>query len=402
MNLDEPFFREWRSRQDGDHRSIPRTQGMMDFLGVDTAALPPTLCVVGSKGKGTAVAAATLVLAAQGARVGTIMSPSFRTNRERIRLNGAAIGADLYTTASSEVARFIESVPRDASGYLSPAGAFLSAGLRVLLDSNVDYLVVEEGLGGRSDDVGLLSPDVLGVTPIFFEHGDILGSTVGEIALDLVGAASNTTSAIVTTPHQSPDVMASINSVAQSTGARIVEASPSEPVWNALSSLPGLSRANAYLGYRAAKELYLGSLDEGAATDSLVKLWLPGRLSVHKDPSRDALWVVDAAINAVGTRVALDWCREHVGEPDVILLSVPTSKDREGCIDVLDGLPLRELAGAAHMSFTSSSGSRPPDLSTFLRENGDLSGTVLALGTITFVADVLEYLDVPTESWWRD
>ena len=98
---DEPFFREWRVRRPDERRSLARARLFGDALGLHWAGLPSTLTVVGSKGKGTAAAHATAVLHAAGRRVGTIVSPAFRRNSERIRVAGQALGPNEYTEVST-------------------------------------------------------------------------------------------------------------------------------------------------------------------------------------------------------------------------------------------------------------------------------------------------------------
>src|SRR5690349_11052584 len=146
----------------------------------------PSVVVVGSKGKATAATYASATLADAGMRVGTITSPPIITNRERIRVDGAAIDEAAYDALARRVAAAKESLtsPTARGGYLSPAGMYLVAGIAHMIAESVDVLVAEAGMGGGSDEVSLLTPDVVAVTPIFGEHIPILGRNVEEIALE--------------------------------------------------------------------------------------------------------------------------------------------------------------------------------------------------------------------------
>jgi folylpolyglutamate synthase/dihydropteroate synthase len=168
-----------------------------------------------------------------------------------------------------------------------------------------------------------------------------------------------------------------------------------------LDHVAGLSRVNAGLGATAAFALLDGAVDSAAAAQCLRRLRLPGRLSVHEtELNGGTKWVVDAAINGVGAQAALNWTRETLGEPETVLLSVPLSKDREGCLQALASTHIVEVAGSSHLKFAAQPNGDPlPNLQEAIERNLVHGGIVLAIGTITFVADVLDEVDAATESW---
>ena len=212
--VDEPFFREWlHGRACGAKRSKVRAQVFLEaLLGSrydDLMRTPvPLVVAVGSKGKGTTAAYSSAALAAAGLRVGTVTSPGFRSHRERIRVDGQSITptelAMLAMAIEETRERHGSDLPND--GYLSPTGLFTMAGVLHFIDSACDAWVFEAGMGGRSDEVSLLSPDVVTVTPIFEEHVGILGRDVREIAVDKLGVVTERTSHVVTQPGQHPVV----------------------------------------------------------------------------------------------------------------------------------------------------------------------------------------------------
>src|SRR4051794_32781780 len=92
MSADDAFFHEWDARHPDDRRSLDRARLLIARLGIEDVC-SPMLTIVGSKGKGTAAAHASAYLSAAGRRVVTITSPSYRSTRERIRVDGQAISA---------------------------------------------------------------------------------------------------------------------------------------------------------------------------------------------------------------------------------------------------------------------------------------------------------------------
>ena len=381
---DEPFFREWSTRVPGERRSLERAAQLADALGLPVGDLHP-LVVVGSKGKGTTATTAAATLRAAGLRVGLITSPGYRSHRERVRLDGVALSpSDFAAMAASLSAALAALPPRSpGAGYVSPTGAFTLAGLAWLVGRGVDALVVEAGMGGASDESSLTRPSVVAVTPIFAEHVGIIGDDLEGVARDKAGAVGPDTRVVVAAP-QVPEVRAIVEAAAGAVGAELV----------AVPDAHSLLATNATVGHRAA-QAYLRVLDRPAAPADLPAVRLPGRQSVHRGGD-GRTWAVDSAISPAGIAAALAWCRASVGEPATILLSIPDTKDREACRDALRGWPVVEVRSlATHLTF-------PPGLPTLAEvvERGDrgaLGDPVLALGTISFVGEVLDLLDVDLE-----
>ena len=313
---------------------------------------------MGSKGKGTAAAHATAAVHAVGRRVGTIVSPAFRQNSERIRVAGHALRPDQYSEVSTLAAAALEELPAATDGYLSPTGAYTIAGVSYLLREGVEALVVEEGLGGASDEVSLLSPVGVAVTPIFEEHLGVLGGTRAEIAEDLLGVVRDGVTEAIWTAAQTLQVSAVLQATAERCGAAIYGAVDAPWAAAATREVTGLGAANAALG--AAAGAWLAGRD-GRAVDretveqALANVVLPGRLSVHgPTPTRRGTWVVDAAISPAGIEGALAWVREHLGEPVLVIASFPDVKDAAACFAALGSARfIAATAGETYLDFTT-------------------------------------------------
>lgn len=383
---DEPFFREWEQRPAAERRSLERALLLGDELAIDLRELHP-LVVVGSKGKGTAATYAAASLRAAGLSVGLITSPGYRSHRERIRLDGESISEAEFAGLAQDVGEALSRLPERApgSGYVSPTGAFTIAGLSWLVRQGCDALVVEAGMGGASDESSLTRPSVVAITEIFEEHLGILGNDLIDVAHDKAGVIATTTRAVVSTPQQ-PVVRQVVEQIAHERGARVDFLVSGDDLPAGLDKLPTpLMRMNAHLGISAARAYRDGPSDETPPVQ------LPGRLSVHHQAGRT--WVVDSAINAAGVEAALGWCRRTLGEPSTVLLSIPDSKDLVACFRALDGTVVQLVrADVPHMTFTAPDGGVLPTLAEI--DHQDLGHLVLALGTISFVGEVLDLLDV--------
>ncbi|MFI6427086.1 hypothetical protein [Promicromonospora sp. NPDC050880] len=403
---DVAFFDEWRNKQPGTHRSLDRARAVGEAMGT-WERTPPVLVVVGSKGKGTTAvhAAATLSAALVGTRpahVGLVTSPGLRTNRERIRLDGAAITPREYDELASTLERARASVPSTDDGYLSPTGAFTVTGAAWAAARGADALVLEEGLGGRSDEVSLFAPLVVAVTRVFYEHGEQLGPTLDDVARDLLGVVGPTTRTIVTV-EQDAEVTAIIEETAAAVGARVVTVTTSSPS-SAPTALAPLTRLNATAGEAAGRALaaVAGWTVGDEVLAALASVHVPGRLSRHVLDEVPVL--VDGAISPDGVSAAVTEYLAWRGRLDTVVASFPDTKDVEACFDELRGFD-RVIAARAddYLSFSRAEASQGKvlDARTALVQSvgtaHDEGGGCLIIGTQSYVGIALDVLGVETE-----
>lgn len=141
-----------------------------------------TLHVAGSKGKGSVTALCASVLQTEGYRVGEYISPHLSDYNERIQVNGVPIPhADLVEIVN----RFkpqIESIPKLSTFDITTALAF-----QYFAEQEVDLAVIEVGLGGRLDATNIIQPKVAVITSLVYEHTNLLGNTLTQIATEKGG-----------------------------------------------------------------------------------------------------------------------------------------------------------------------------------------------------------------------
>lgn len=394
--FDAAYFTEWSLRSMRAKRSLARAGTIARAVGA-LPCLVPVVTVVGSKGKGTAAAACASVLHASGLTVGLVSSPPYRSNTERVRYNGCSISEGALRELGDELAAAAEAIPCAEDEYLSPTGAFTVMGAAYLQRRGVDVLVLEEGMGGLSDEVSLFDPSVLAVTPIFLEHQGILGETIAEIATDLIGVTSPATRWVLSA-EQPSDVGNILEQAARRAGADVEFLPVSSQFEEARTRL--IAR-NMHLGARAAElagPLHGWNVTADAITRGLERLKLPGRMTEIR-PSVDRTWVVDSAVSAAGAHNALEYFERAIGEPDVVILCLPDDKDIDGSMAVLQGQHVRPvILGTSHLSFSASKwGAALEPWERVVREESAQSSRVLCLGTISFVGGILEYFDVSTD-----
>lgn len=397
-------FREWSARSPGQ-RADPLRFGMLAAaLGLDVEHPAPALGVVGSKGKGTTVAYASALLAETGLRVGTVFSPGLVTNRDRLRVNGAVLPLGQYRALLERTDAALRTLPAPDGGYIAPSGFFLAAGLAQFALAECDVLVLEAGIGGRRDDLGRVGLTGLAMTEVFLEHTDLLGDTIAQIADDKVGATRDGTR-FVTHLAQSEAAEAVIRRHTDAIGAdrMRVDAAARAPYAGAVAE--GLVGMNAAHGMIAARRL-LTELGRADASPEQVhaaagRVRYPGRLSRHTLDG-GAVVFVDSAVSRDGFENALAHVVRETGAPPALtLVSVPREKDLAGFRAVASGLAGRVVfvsLDRVHLHYPErdewpGEWAMAADLPALLRA----APTVLAIGTASFSAEVLQHCSVDTD-----
>lgn len=140
-----------------------------------------TIHVAGTNGKGSTSHMLAAVLQKAGYRVGLYTSPHLRDFRERIRVNGEMI-------PEAEVVSFV-SKHKDFLNQIKPS--FFEMTVAMAFDyfsrMELDFAVIEVGLGGRLDSTNIINPILSIITNIGWDHTDLLGDTLPKIATEKAG-----------------------------------------------------------------------------------------------------------------------------------------------------------------------------------------------------------------------
>ncbi|MFC1594601.1 bifunctional folylpolyglutamate synthase/dihydrofolate synthase, partial [Candidatus Omnitrophota bacterium] len=172
--------------------------------------------VAGTKGKGSTCAFIASILQKAGLRVGLYTSPHLQTFQERIRIldsthktrecNG--IFADMISEA--DICRHVECLKpafkeftqRSSWGALTFFEAYTAIAFLHFKEQKVDFAVLETGLGGRLDATNVADSLACIITPISYEHAEVLGSSLEEIAQEKAGIIKNKQQVVVVAPQE--------------------------------------------------------------------------------------------------------------------------------------------------------------------------------------------------------
>lgn len=165
---------------------LERIRTLLGRLGSPEAAFP-AVHIAGTNGKGSIAATTASILRAAGYRVGLFTSPHLVRYHERIQVDGEPISDDALQGIFGRVAQAARAV-RDEVGSdptefeVGTAAAFLH-----FREAGVDIAVVEVGLGGRLDSTNVVRTRAAAITPISYDHLQVLGADLASIAREKAG-----------------------------------------------------------------------------------------------------------------------------------------------------------------------------------------------------------------------
>jgi len=137
--------------------------------------------VGGTNGKGSTSSYISSILQESNYKVGMFSSPHFFDFRERIKINNQKIKKTFIVDFVNENKSAIEELE------LSFFELSFCISLAYFINNEVDYGIIEVGLGGRLDATNIINPLISVITNISYDHTDILGDTLEMIAKEKAG-----------------------------------------------------------------------------------------------------------------------------------------------------------------------------------------------------------------------
>lgn len=159
---------------------LDNTYALMAHLGNPHTQLR-AIHIAGTNGKGSTSHLIAAALQAEGYKVGLFTSPHSVDFRERIRINGNMIPQEAVVKWVADNRAFLDEV-KPSFFETTMALAFW-----YFAQQQVDYAVIEVGLGGRLDSTNILTPLLSVITNIGIDHTEFLGNTLAQIAAEKAG-----------------------------------------------------------------------------------------------------------------------------------------------------------------------------------------------------------------------
>ena len=319
MNYNEAMSYIQDTAKFGSNLGTERTEKILEILGNPHKDLK-CIHIAGTNGKGSTTAMITNILIEAGYKVGMYTSPYIEEFEERIQINGQNIPKEDLARIVTKVSEAVDKVIN--LGYDHPTEFEIITCVMFLyyFEQHVDFAVVEVGLGGRIDSTNVITPLVSVIASISYDHMNILGNTLGEIAFEKAGIIKNNVPVVVypqkqeaydvikkvCTERKSPakfidkDCILDVNNNLFNQRYQQFKVKTSKDIYEVELSLLGVHQLlNSALAINTIEALIdVGvKIDKQSILKGLKNVRWPGRLEImHKNP----LVVLDGAHNIDG------------------------------------------------------------------------------------------------------
>lgn len=321
MNYNEALDYIHSTYKFGSKLGLENIRDLLELMGNPHKNLK-VIHVAGTNGKGSTSTYISEVLIEEGYKVGLFTSPYLEEFTERIRINGKNIPKDDLAEITEIVKKKVEVMLEEGKNHPTEFEIVTAIAMLYYNLKEVDYVVLEVGLGGRLDSTNVIdNPLVSVITPIAFDHTQYLGDTIDKIAYEKAGIIKNN-SFVVVHPQQKK-AMDTIESICNDREAKLLVAPVEsikidkynefgmkfdvdlygEKLYDLEIGLLGKYQANnavvALMTIKALREYYNINISENSIRNGLKKAKWPGRLEVLK---RNPTLVIDGAHNTHGAK----------------------------------------------------------------------------------------------------
>lgn len=257
--------------------------------------------IAGTNGKGSVAAFASSILQAASFceekpfKVGLFTSPHLIDYTERIQVDGKQISREDVTRLGQQLL--------DTKLELEPTmfDYWLAMALLYFKEQQVDYIVLETGLGGAKDSTNGLSvkPEVCAITSIGLEHTQYLGDTLGKIAGEKAGIIKPGVPVVVGQLEE--EALSVIRNRAEKLGCPLIQATEVDKECK-IGLFGEYQRRNAAVAVEIIKSLQI-HVDNQTIAKGLAEARWPGRMQII---SENPFIMVDGAHNPSGVQALHD------------------------------------------------------------------------------------------------
>ncbi|MSU82770.1 bifunctional folylpolyglutamate synthase/dihydrofolate synthase [Anaerobutyricum soehngenii] len=340
----------------GSVPGLDAIEGLLEELGHPEDNLK-IVHIAGTNGKGSIFAYLSSILIAAGFKVGRYISPTISCYEERFQINGKYITKDklarLYNIVEEAMKREEEKTGLKPTLFeVETAISFL-----YFKEEEVDYALIEVGMGGRMDATNVIRhPELTVISSISYDHQAFLGDTLEEISWQKAGIIKESCPVVLS--ENSDEVCKVIEQEAKKKRVKCIEIEPTDYevlsetpygstfLWKEQryeTKLPGRHQvsnavtalaASEYLFHKDyeknnARKAIAKKLDEmnvkSAQQGGIIRTCWPGRLEVLK---KEPLFYRDGAHNPDGAKKLAAFLQKYFTNKKIIYI-MGVLKDKE-------------------------------------------------------------------------
>ncbi|MGL4789950.1 MAG: bifunctional folylpolyglutamate synthase/dihydrofolate synthase [Anaerotignaceae bacterium] len=171
----------------GSDLGLERVKVLMYKLGNPQENIK-TIHVAGTNGKGSTCSMLSNILIEEGYTVGVYTSPHLEEYNERYLINNQRITNEDFASYMETIKKCCDEMVLENIGQPTIFEVVTALGFIYFAQKNIDYLLLEVGLGGRFDATNVIQKPILSIiTSISKDHTEFLGDTISDIAFEKGG-----------------------------------------------------------------------------------------------------------------------------------------------------------------------------------------------------------------------
>lgn len=171
----------------GSRPGLDRIQALLNRVDNPEKKVP-VIHVAGTNGKGSTVAYLRSILIEAGVTVGSFTSPYIEEFNERIAIDAKPILDSALIHYVQKYQSIVAELDKEPSiSGITEFEILTAIMLDYFADEKIDVAIVEVGLGGLLDSTNVVEPILTAITTIGYDHMEILGDTLNEIAQQKAG-----------------------------------------------------------------------------------------------------------------------------------------------------------------------------------------------------------------------
>ena len=318
-----------------------------------------SVLVAGTNGKGSVAAMIESIARQAGHRTGLYTSPHLIHIQERMRVSGEQISQDDFAKFASLIRAASEQLVEE--NRLANVPTFFEQVTAIALayfsQTDVELAILEVGLGGRLDATNAVDRLVSVITSIDFDHQEILGNSIEEIAAEKAAIIKSDAAAVLGRQRYRTALNV-LQERCEEVGVLPVFANEPAGVWlinfgqshfkdqshrgndyAVQVALRGRHQAeNAAIAIEAGETISRAGFEisREAIVNGLAKVEWQGRLEVVDGAP---VFLFDGAHNRAGAKVLKDFLQENWQGSLTLLFAAMSDKDVEGMAAELFSLP---------------------------------------------------------------
>lgn len=291
--------------------TLERMQALMAYLG-DPQDKLKVVHIAGTSGKTSTSYYAAALLRANGFRVGLSVSPHIDSVAERAQIDLMTLPEILYC---EELGIFLDLMQKSTiqPSYFEVLVAF---SYWLFERQNVDYAVMEVGLGGLLDATNVVRREdkICIITDIGLDHTEILGDTLLKVAAQKAGIIQYGNSVFM--HAQAPEIMAVIEDKAKREDAEYTTVVQDEVFESSatFTALPEFQQRNVSLAYGALKQL----LVQPNTIEDALSVRIPARMEAFEIGGK--IVILDGSHNEQKLTSLVAAMRKKYADTSIVLL----------------------------------------------------------------------------------